>query len=115
MAATGQNFEIFQGDTKDVYITVTNENGAILDLTPYDAIRWVVYHQVNKALILEKTLSSGITVPVGTDGVIKISLVPADTENVQPNTYNHECEVSSGGTVVATVTVGTVKIIYSKA
>jgi hypothetical protein len=115
MTATGQNFEIYQGDTKDVFIVVTDVNGAILDLTPYDAIRWVVYHQVTKALILEKDLASGISVPVGTDGVLKISLVPADTESIVPNTYNHECEVSSGGTVVATVTVGTVKIIYSKA
>jgi hypothetical protein len=110
---TGQNFEVFQGDTKDIFIDVVDENGAALDLSSYDAIHWVAYKPTTKEEILSKTLGSGITVP--SLGVIKISLVPADTEILTPLIYAHECEISDGTNVVSTVCTGTMKVIYSKA
>jgi hypothetical protein len=115
MTMIGQNFSMYQGDTKNIEIEVTDANDAILPLDPYDGIRWVMYHPTTKALVLEKTLGDGITVPTPANGVLVISLEPSDTESVVPNTYNHECELMNGATVVATVTTGIIKIIYSKA
>ena len=113
MTIKGQNFEIFQGDTKQITISVTDEDGAILPLTGYDAI-WVVYKQTSKELIISKTLGSGILIPTPTDGQIVIDLIPADTETINPGSYLHECEIVSG-TEVSTVTTGIIKVLYSKA
>lgn len=115
MTEVGQNFEMYQGDTKNIEIEVRDENGAILPLDPYDGITWIVYNTTTKATVLTRTLGDGITVPTPSNGVILISLVPADTENIIPNTYAHECEIVSGTSIVATVATGTIKIIYSKA
>ncbi len=114
MTATGQNFEMFQGDTKVITIPVTNVDGSVLDLTPYDEINWVVYKPTTKEIVLSKTLGGGITVPAPLDGNLEISIVPTDTENITPMLYSHECEIKSGGTIVSTITTGTIKIIYSR-
>lgn len=119
MTITGQNFEMYQGDTKEIHIIVTDEEtGLPLDLSPYvanDGIVWVLYGQTNKNIILSKSYGEGITVPVPSTGELIVTLLPTDTENVIPNTYNHECEISSSSTNVATVTTGTLKILYSRA
>jgi len=114
MTATGQNFDIYQGDSKQVIITTYDENDAILNLTGYD-ITWVLYKSTTKELILSKTLGDGITVPTPSNGEIVINFLPEDTENVIPNTYLHECEISTSPTDVSTVTTGSVKVFYSKA
>lgn len=115
MAATGQNFEMHAGDRKQIQISVTEEDGSVLDLISFTQITWVIYHQTTKVAVLTKTLGAGITVPTPSNGVILIDLLPADTENISPSLYNHECEISDGSTNVATVTTGFVKILYSKA
>lgn len=120
MTAIGQNFEVFQGDYKEIEILVKDENNnnLPLDLAPYVAfngIVWVVYRKTTKAIVLSKTLSAGISVPAPITGIIKITLNPADTELLEPNVYNHECEISSSPTNVATVTTGNLTILYSRA
>lgn len=112
MSIPGQNFEMFQGDTKDIEITVTDENGALLDLSSYDSINWVVYRPTTKETVLSKNLSNGITVP--SLGIIQISLTPADTELITPMIYSHECEINSGASVTSTVCTGSFKLFYSK-
>lgn len=114
MTATGQNFEIFQGDSKQIIITVYDENDAILPLDGYE-VSWVMYRSTNKQLVLSKTLGDGITIPTPSNGQIVIDFLPDDTVNIVPNTYAHECEISTGPTDVSTVTVGAVKVFYSKA
>lgn len=114
MTVTGQNFDIYLGDSKQIIITVYDETGAILPLDGYD-ITWVLYKLTSKQIVLTKTLGAGITVPTPANGQILIDIQPADTENLVPNTYLHECEISTSPTDVATVTTGTVKAIYSRA
>lgn len=113
MTLSGQNFEMHQGDNKEIIITNYDENDAILDLTGYSIV-WVAYHPTTKALILSKSLGDGITVPTPENGQIVISLLPADTLSVVPNTYNHEVEITLSS-VVSTTTTGTIKILFSKA
>lgn len=113
MTISGQNLEVFQGDNKQIIITIYDEDDVILDLTGYDIV-WVVYHPTTKALVLSKALGDGITVPTPANGQLVIDLEPADTLVVVPNTYNHECEITAGS-VVSTTTTGIIKILYSKA
>lgn len=113
MTIQSQNFEIHAGDTKQVIITVTDENDAILPLSGYD-ITWVMYRQTSKEEVLRKELGDGITVPTPSNGQIVIGFLPTDTADIVPNTYSHECEISSGPDDIATICTGTVKILYSK-
>ena len=115
MTATGQNFEMHQGDRKQLVVEITDENEAPINLGSYDEITWVAYHPSRKSTVLTKTLSDGITVTDVINGVITIDLLPVDTLNILPNIYAHECELSDGGTNVSTVFTGSVKIIYSQA
>lgn len=119
MTISGQNFEMYQGDTKEIHIAVTDEaTGLPLDLSPYvafDGITWVMYRQTSQQTVLTKTYGEGITVPIPSNGEIIITLLPTDTENINPSTYNHECEIVSSNTNVATVTTGTVKLLFSRA
>lgn len=114
MTTQAQNFEMFAGDTRQITISVTDEDGAALPLTGYDAI-WVVYKQTTKELILSKVLGSGIMIPTPANGQIIIDLLPEDTEDITPGKYLHECEISTSSTDVSTVTTGIIKILYSKA
>lgn len=115
MAAKGQNFELFQGDTRQLVITVRDDNDVIVNLTGFSA-HWVMYHPTTKVLVFERsTGGAGITIPIPTNGQVLIDLVPADTETMIPKKYNHELEVSIGAGNTYTVTVGTVDILYSKA
>jgi hypothetical protein len=118
MTIKGQNFEIYAGDSKNLEILITDSTDSPLDLTPYmiaGGITWVIYHPTTKAIVLSKGYTDGITVPIPSNGIAIVSLLPEDTENIAPKLYNHECEISSSTTEVATVTVGTVNIIYSRA
>lgn len=113
MTVTSQDFTIFQGDVKQITISVTDEADDILPLDGYDII-WVWYRATNKEEVLRMTLGDGITVPTPSNGQIKIDVLPVDTEDIVPNTYIHECEISTSPTDISTVTVGTVKVLYSK-
>lgn len=116
MAATGQNFEIYQGNTREIIILVTDDDtGLPMNLSGY-SIRWVAYEQTSKSIVLEKTSGGGgITVPNPANGEIVITIANADTQNLVPKLYNHECEISISTTSVITTTVGTMKVLYSKA
>lgn len=64
------------------------------------------------------TWRMGILDPAGTDivyvektgtiagAVVSIALEPADTAEVKPGTYSHECRITDAGGAVSTVTVG---------
>lgn len=115
MAATGQNIELHQGDTRQVIFTVKDTDGNVFDLTGFTSITWVVYKQTSKVAVLTKTYGSGITVPTPANGQIVVDLLPSDTESLASAIYNHECEISSGPNDVYTVSTGTLKLLYSKA
>ena len=113
MAETKQNFEVYAGDDKEVTITVRDENSEILNLTGY-TLNWVMSDEDEDA-ILTKTLSDGLSVATPSNGQVLLTLVPADTEDLEPGIYHHELEITSSGGKVSTVTTGYVKVSYSKA
>lgn len=108
MTTTGQNFEIYQGDDKDLVITVTD---ATDDLTSYNAV-WVMYNITPETAVIIKTTQppNGIIIA---SGQIIISLDGIDTENVIPKTYGHQCEIDDGLGHHSTITTGSVKVLKS--
>jgi hypothetical protein len=117
MTVSGQNFDVFQGDTKKIIFTAYDENDVVLDLTAYaSSIHWVMYKLTTKTLVLEKSVTSGqIEVPTPTNGKIELNLLPEDTLTIIPGNYSHELEISSSSSDISTISTGIVKIIYSKA
>lgn len=114
MTATGQNFDMYQGDDKQVSVTTYGEDGVtVLDISNC-AINWVLYKRYPENIVLTKTTSSGITLTIPASGVFLITLVPVDTENLLGE-YNHEAELTDLAGYISTIMVGKVLIYKSKA
>jgi hypothetical protein len=117
MTIEDQNFTMYAGDTKNLYISISDEdNGGQMDLTG-TTIVWVLYDPNLDTILLTKTTASGISIPAPeTDGICIVSLLPVDTELLRPaNWYIHETEVTDAIGNVVTVTKGFVNIKRSRA
>lgn len=114
MTITGQNFEVYQGDNKQLIITVYDENGAILPLTGYSAV-WVAVQQTSFATVLSKSTESGggISIPDPDNGQLVVELDKEDTASLSPKLYNHQCEIEDSSGNHSTVTTGYMKVIKS--
>lgn len=111
MTSTGQNITMVAGDDKLIYITVYNDDGGIDPITG-STVNWVVFRQNGTIVITKATPDIDLDTP--SDGVLLITLVPADTENLLGN-YFHECEVIDSGNRTSTVTKGFFKVERSYA
>lgn len=114
MTITGQNFEVYQGDNKQVIISATDDEGNVLDLTGYDIV-WIAYGLTNFEVVITKSSSvvGEIEVPTPANGEIHINLESTDTENLAPKTYGHQCEIKDAFDRHSTITTGHVSILKS--
>lgn len=112
MTVKAQNFEIYQGDDKQIIITVYDENGAILDLTGYAAV-WVAVQQTTFDVVISKETeaSGGISIPDPTNGQLIIELDANDTVSIAPKVYNHQCEIEDASGNHSTVTTGYMTVV----
>ena len=95
MAATAQNFELWQGEDEQVEVPVTDGENPV-SLTGA-AAEWGMWHGDTR--LITKADGSGITLAnsAAVDDVIVIALSAADTATIAPGYYNHECRVQKGG------------------
>lgn len=113
MTTTGQNFELYQGDNKQLIITVRDEDDVIVNLTGYSAV-WVAYNVSPQQVILTKTSDLGeITIPVPADGQLIVELEQADTVDVTPKLYGHQCEIEDSSGNHFTVLIGSMRLLKS--
>jgi hypothetical protein len=118
MPAIGQTITHWQGDTRTISIgPVVDENGTLIDLTSAEA-RWWMGRSAKATgsdiFIMKKSGGQGITFNnTGGSWFVLVSLVPADTENVPPGNWYHECEVIDQFNNVARVTIGKFKLNQS--
>lgn len=103
MTATGQNITMVAGDDKEIYITVYDDGGNLEDITGA-TINWVAFRQ-NGTIVLTKTTADAITLDDPTNGVLLITLIPADTETLL-GSYYHECELTDNAGRISTITKG---------
>lgn len=114
MTAKGQNFEMFQGDTKRLRVSVVDDDNVAFPLTNC-AINYVIFKQTSKQVVITKTTGGGgITVEDESGGIIVILLEPEDTENLL-GSFSHEGELTDGTGTISTIFVGSVKILNSEA
>lgn len=116
MTIEQQNFWMYRGDTKNLYITVEDEdNGGYFDLSG-SSIICSIYDPNTDEILLTKTTASGITIDTpSTNGILIIHLLPEDTATFEPaNYYFFEVEVTDAFDQIATVTTGYIHMKKSK-
>lgn len=84
MAVRNQNFELWQGENKELVFTVEDAD----DLTgaTYD---WRMAKTVYQPAVVTKTgnVSAGAT-------TVTVTLEPSDTENLTPTTWQHQLRIT---------------------
>ncbi len=110
MAVEHQDFELRQGEKKDLLITVRDSSGALLDLTG-GTIKWCLATSNFGKTLLMKTVGSGITLSNQTTnkGELTVQLDPADTSALEVRSYLHQLEVTLAS-VPELVTEGAVNL-----
>lgn len=111
MTATGQNFDMFQGDDKILRVTVLDDDDNAVDITGA-TIAWGVYRRTPETVILTKTTSSGISLTAPGSGIFEINLIRGNTLNLR-GIYNHEAEMIDLNNNHSTILTGIVEIYKS--
>lgn len=110
MTQTNQNFEIYQGDTKNIVVTVSNNDGTLMDITAV-SIKWRL--KIKNTISIDKTTTNGgISITDSVNGKFTIHLVPSDTTSITGNFY-HEAEITDVLGNVSTIFTGVAKVIKS--
>jgi hypothetical protein len=110
MSHNVQNFEIHAGDSRDIVVTVTDSQGAAVDLTGA-AVAWQLARSAGSAAaVVSKSLGAGIAITDGPNGVFTVTLDPADTESLT-GLYYHEAEVTDAAGNRSTVLTGVATVI----
>ncbi|WP_413309844.1 BppU family phage baseplate upper protein [Bacillus sp. 1P10SD] len=104
MTAKNQNFSMYAGDSKNIVVPVTKDDGSNVDLTGA-TVKWVLKkydHDTTNILLKESEIiiqGNEITLPIK----------PPDTSELA-GTYYHECEIKDQNENVSTIFVGLVSI-----
>lgn len=109
--ATEFDFEMHQGDTKRIVVTVKTPAGVVISLIGAQSIKWWVAKKVTSTTrLLEKAVGTGITVTDALHGVLQITISPNDTKTVSGPFY-HELEVVDSTGDIGTVLRGTMTVV----
>ena len=115
MTASGQNFNMIQGDDKVLRVAVYDENDELLSLSG-NQINYVWYRRTPGNIVLTKIVGDGITIldQVTDKGFFTITLDDDDTETFL-GLFNHECEITDGVGNISTIFTGIIQVNESKA
>lgn len=109
MAATGQDFAMWPGDTVTLAIPITDEAGAAVNLAGASAIWWVgaTADTAYADGWVKKSTGAGATITlINNIWTLTIPLAPADTAAVKRGKYYHRAVVTDAGGAVETVETG---------
>lgn len=100
------NLTMFAGETRTLVVTVTDQDGAAVDLTDAD-----ITYVLDLATPITKTVGSGITITGALAGEFEIALAQADTVAIDTDrSIKHECKALLQSGEVLTVFYGTVVV-----
>lgn len=107
MTAENQNFEMYQGETKHLYIKVVDGDGNLINLTSGVVVKWGVKkaHYADRFLISKET-GGGIEIR---NGVAIVMIEPDDTEGLIGE-YQHEARLIDEFENVSTILTGVVVV-----
>lgn len=113
MVKKNQDFEMVSGDTKTITFTIEDQDagdGSAKDLTNVDTLTWKLNTGVASTTVT-KSLGSGVTITDAANGIVKVSLDPADTASIPAGSYPHEMEAIDTSDNKATLVRGRASII----
>lgn len=100
---------MYGGESKDIRVTITDDNGNPLDLGPLTTMSYTLSTGRGNGVLISKTLASGIVKTTPTSGICTITLAAADTSALR-GTYYHQLEVIDSSSLVSVVMSGFVVI-----
>lgn len=105
------DFEMKANNDFTVRMTVTDIDGALVDLTGF-TIKWKAFKPNTTTAAITKTTSSGIAIRNQTThkGEFDIDLDAADTVNLPAGDYLHEAVTTDAGGAAVTLTSGETKL-----
>lgn len=92
MALRDQDFEIWQGEEKDVYFTITGDSSEVKDLTGATITWKAMRHPSSTAADITCTTTDYITISGATSGIFKLALASSHSTGVWGKFY-HEARV----------------------
>lgn len=101
------DFEIYSGDSKNLSVTVTDENNNPVNITGAQSIVWALIS--GDKVILRKTLSEGVMIINGPGGIFQISIAAADTAKLTGK-YRHECRLVTADGMSGIIFTGTLTV-----
>lgn len=115
MVKKDQDFEVVSGDSRNLNFTIYDQDAAdddsvVKDISGFTAIAWKL-DTGSAVTTVTKSLSDGITVTDGPNGLLTVSLTPADTADIAGGTYKHELEGTDGSGNKTTLAIGRVSVI----
>jgi hypothetical protein len=102
------NFEMVSGDTKDIVVSVLDENDAVVPITGATAV-FALSKTDFSPILFTKTVGSGIVITDGPGGILTVTLVEADTESLIGQHY-YEIELTDAAFKVSTIALGRITI-----
>ncbi|QQP93559.1 hypothetical protein IGS68_33605 (plasmid) [Skermanella sp. TT6] len=107
-----RNFSATAGDTMPVFVIITDQAGAAMNLTGVTAI-WQASQgtpaRFSPTPVLTKTTDAGITITNAAAGELQIDLEPADTVSLSGDFY-HELQLTDASGAVTTPLKGVMHI-----
>lgn len=101
-----QNFELYQGTTRRVQVTVTGTNPSTAT-----TITWRMIDEDGVA-VMTKT-NDGNNINGATSGLYYLNFFRSDTVSLKPGTYTHEHRIKDASGDEDVTTIGTVTIVKS--
>jgi hypothetical protein len=99
------NLFLDQGTTFSANIIVTDSTGSARDISGYTA-----RSQFRRSIESANATSFTATIPVGTDGNVRLQLAPQASSNVKYGRYLYDVEIESSANVVERVAQGVLTI-----
>ena len=106
------NFTMHSGDSKNIIVTVKDENDAVVDITGA-TVDWQMARSQNSAtpdLVKSTTGGNGITLTDPVNGVFTVALDATDSDDFI-GAYYHEAQVTDAGGKISTVIIGTITVL----
>jgi len=107
MAKSEQNFIMFQGATKTIGVTITDDADVPVDLTGHK-VKWALARVVEGPTLIAKSSTEGTTaveITGSTLGEVDIKLSSTDTSGMY-GVFYHEVEITDSGGNITNVLRG---------
>ena len=96
---------IDQGTTFETVVTVTDDNGNVVDLTNYEANSQIRKHHTSSSVTSTFTITNG-----GTNGQLTLALSWSATASMAAGRYVYDVEVTTASGTVSRVVEGIVTV-----